>query len=107
MGLEREQGERHDLTSVHDEKKLSKYEDAKRGAGLSESTAHRWQTMAWAAACSEKLAEDDPARAAKISNDFRPYGIDYEGLTAPLDLDDNFCPPWAEVKSMAARSTRT
>ena len=34
---------------------------------VNRTTAHRWQTMAWAAACSGKLVEDDPVRAANAA----------------------------------------
>ena len=60
MGLEREERARRDLSASHDVTQ-SQYEAAISGAGINRMTAHRWQTMAWAAACSRKLAEDDPA----------------------------------------------
>jgi DNA/RNA-binding domain of Phe-tRNA-synthetase-like protein len=43
--IERQQGERKDLTSFDNQMKFSPYRQALREAGLSESTARRWQVM--------------------------------------------------------------
>ena len=45
--IERGQGERNDLTSSDDAKKLSPYQAALTDAGLRYDASHRWQVMSW------------------------------------------------------------